>query len=250
MKLTPRNTICYLAEEHGGDFDEMLRALHSRQMDKEKYESMPEPIGVVTIMDDEYPENLKRIIKPSLILYTEGRPGLLSDSRRKISVISTDKTNGQELIDIIGGLGDVILVTGIGNSMLEELLNTGKDVIVVAGCGADAIKCCHRNSRLYERIVTDHLLVTEYPKGIERSSKGTIGMQRIVAGIGDLVLVSALESHSVSMLAVSHALEVGKDIYVMPVSGANRLGNNGLIKDGAFLIDNPSDIKTEADDGK
>lgn len=67
---------------------------------------------------------------------------------------------------------------------------------------------------------------------------------RIISGLADAVLVIEAKERSGSLITVDYALEHGKEIFVLPGRATDVLssGCNQLIKNGANMVTNPSDL--------
>lgn len=67
---------------------------------------------------------------------------------------------------------------------------------------------------------------------------------RIISGLSDGVIVIEAKERSGSLITVDFALEQGKDVYAVPgnITSLNSVGTNQIIKEGAKVVTNVSDI--------
>ena len=65
---------------------------------------------------------------------------------------------------------------------------------------------------------------------------------RIIAALGDGLVVIEASKRSGSMITVNEALNLGKDIMCLPFRADEESGCNDLIKNGAYLIEDANDI--------
>lgn len=122
----------------------------------------------------------------------------------------------------------------------SALRNNGK-TIAVLGSGIDY---CYpkSNEDIYQLMKQDHLILSEYPKGLVPLKENFPKRNRIIAGLSGAVLVTEAKQRSGTMITVGHALEQGKDIFCIPSRITDYLGCNYLIQQGAKLVNNVNDI--------
>ena len=67
---------------------------------------------------------------------------------------------------------------------------------------------------------------------------------RLVSGLADAILITEASASSGTLNTASHALEQGKDVFVVPgnITSPSSLGCNTLIKQGAIPVTSPEDI--------
>src|SRR5258708_33186565 len=116
--------------------------------------------------------------------------------------------------------------------------------LVVLGCGLD-VEYRKENQGLFNQIVAagQGALITEFPMGSTPEPWRFPMRNRIVSGLGLGVLVVEAGRQSGALLTASIAAEQGKDVMAVPgnVDREGCRGTNGLIRDGATLIENARD---------
>lgn len=115
--------------------------------------------------------------------------------------------------------------------------------IAVLGTGVDMVYP-KENTLLYNQIVEQGLILSEFPLGTGPQSSNFPRRNRIVASLSLGTLVVEANTNSGSLITARLALEYGKDIFAIPGSPdeSRSAGPNKLIKEGAFLCENAEDI--------
>lgn len=200
-------------------------------------------IECVTFKSADYPENLKHVYSPPLVLYLRGNRSLLGE---KIFVVVGSRKTGaqmlQECKNICGELTNhFVIATGIADgadtAAALGALPSGKIIC--------ALPCGHGYASDTLRKVEEHgLSVSEFPPGM-RAQRHTFSLRnRILAGLCSGVLVVSAGEKSGAFSTAGYALEYGKDVFAFPygIGVASGAGCNKLIKSGAFLCDCVEDI--------
>ena len=202
-------------------------------------------IKMVTINDEEYPENLKKIDFPPIVLYAIGNVELLK--HKSIAVIGCRLCSdyGKNIAKVIANIlskNGVVVVSGMARGIdkyahlgaLEEYNST----IAVLGSGVDYVYP-YENKKIYESIIAkDGLIISEYPIGSVPDAKNFPERNRIISGLSEGVVVIEAKERSGSFITVEYALNQGKDVFAVPgnINSVNSSGTNRLIYDGAIPI--------------
>ncbi len=207
-------------------------------------------IKCVTIKSKDYPQSLKNIKCPPLVLYAKGDVGLLNQklfcivgSRKSLSLsIALTKDYVSALVD-----AGFTLVTGIAQGVDETVLksvleNGGKAISVITGGFNNVYP--KSNTSLLEKVIENGLAISEYPPTVAPMPFMFPVRNRIFAGLSSGVLVVSAGKKSGTLWTADYAVEYGKDVFAIPYSVgiASGEGCNNLIKQGANLTDSPKDI--------
>lgn len=211
-------------------------------------------ISLVTFSDSSYPQRLKNIADPPLILYYEGRlPNV--DATATIAMVGTRKASAygmkqaKELAYQLGRGGAIVVsgsAVGIDTTCLEGALTSGTSVISVLGNGTDIVyPSCNKN--LYEDIRNHGCLLSEFPPGTQPLPQNFPRRNRIISGLALGVLVVEAPIRSGALITARLALEQGKDVFTIPANlgTVSCKGNFRLLKDGAIPVEDGSDILKE-----
>ncbi len=206
-------------------------------------------IKMVCVDDDDYPHQLKNAVPVPYVLYYKGklpdkkRPALCVIGSRqcdeygmKIAYL-VSKSLASEGVQIISGLA-----MGIDKSAHDGAL-AGGDTYAVLGCGVDI---CYPPSNIdtYMAITKCGGIISEYPPSSKAMKHHFPERNRIISGLSDGILVVQARKKSGSLITVAHALEQGKNVYVIPGRVTDELSEGclNLIKEGAKCVTCTKDI--------
>ena len=250
--------LVYLSIIYKGDWNKIYESiLNKTPIDKNEALAACNNLNCnyITILDDSYPLCLKSIYKPPFVLFYKGDINLLNDNNFKIAVIGNrlNSEYGKNITekickDLICKKENCVIVSGLAkgiDSIAHNCcLNHNGKTIAVLGNGLDIIYP-KENKNLYNNIIDKGLLISEYPPGTVPSKEKFPIRNRLIAGISNCVAVMEAKEKSGTMNTVSHALEDGKPIFCVPDKCDVSSGCNKLIKEGAKLIENATDILEE-----
>lgn len=137
------------------------------------------------------------------------------------------------------------MARGIDGAAHEGALTAGTTVAVLAG-GTDVIYPPeHRD--LYERIAENGAVVSEMPPSTEPQAALFPRRNRIISGASRGVIVVEATPRSGSLITARLAAEQGRDVFAVPGSPLDPRahGPNGLIREGATLIQSVEDVISE-----
>lgn len=209
--------------------------------------------------EDAYPKKLAAIPDAPCAIYYVGR--LPDNDRKTIAVIGArncseyGKAMARQFGEILAGAGVQVvsgMARGIDGIGQQAALDAGGYSLGVLGCGVDI---CYPldNKLLYERLIEQGGICSEYPPGIEPRAVLFPPRNRIISGLCDGVLVIEAKERSGTLITVDMALEQGREVYALPgrVTDALSRGCNRLIRQGAEIIVSPQELLQELDlDGK
>jgi DNA processing protein len=100
------------------------------------------------------------------------------------------------------------------------------------------------NARLQDEVATRGLLVAEQPPGTEPRARHFPYRNRIIAGLAQVTLVVEAAPRSGSLITARLAAEAGREVAAVPGHPLDprAQGCNGLIRDGATLIQSAADV--------
>lgn len=208
-------------------------------------------LRVLTMQDNEYPQRLRNIFDPPLVLYVQGRMPLF-DEEVAVAMVGTRRASpyalemGEKLAFQMAGLGAVIvsgLAAGGDAAAHRGALRAGGFTAAVIGGGHDIIYP-KENRRLYEDVGTRGVILSEYPPGTEHRGSHFPVRNRIISGLCLGVVVTEAPEPSGALITASRALDQGRDVFVLPGQAGDWhcAGSNKLLRDGAGPVMDAWDV--------
>ncbi|MEP6827320.1 MAG: DNA-processing protein DprA [Aestuariivirga sp.] len=202
----------------------------------------------VAFCESDYPELLRHAPAPPPLICVKGHTDLIK--LRIIAMVGARNAsaNGMRFTrQIAGELGqaDFVIVSGLARGIdtaaHEASLSAGT-IAVVAG-GIDHIYP-PENAKLQDAIAERGLVLSEMPPGTVPKAESFPRRNRIIAGLAEATVVVEAALRSGSLTTARFANEAGREVYAVPGSPLDPRceGTNGLIKDGANLLQRASDI--------
>ncbi len=215
---------------------------------QEPYQPVSGVFNAITILDDAYPEGLKNLTEPPFVLYYKGDLSLLK--RDGVSVVGSRaiipyaKTMTETLVGALSK--QAVIISGLAKGIdacAHEAGLLGLSTIAVLGCGIDRVYP-DENKDLYKRISQKGLILSEYPGQVSPLKHHFPWRNRIVAALGKALVVMQADLKSGSMITVTQALNLGKDVYTIPydLTHPEGRGCNLLIQQGAMMILSEDDL--------
>lgn len=207
-------------------------------------------INFLYIECDGFPKELLNIPDCPHCLYVKGQ--YIDWFKPAVSVVGSRNCSsyggnfayklGRELaehgISVVSGMA-----RGIDGAAQKGCIAAGGRTCAVLGCGVDV---CYPESNidLYMNITNNGCIVSEYPPGTPPLSGFFPERNRIISGLGKVLIVVEAGERSGSLITVDCALEQGKDVFAVPgrVTDQQSRGCNCLIKNGASIFESIDDI--------
>lgn len=208
---------------------------------------------LITFLDDDYPELLKSIHSPPMVLFAKGQREALCYLHFAI-VGSRNPTSGgkrlaEDFASELSRSGLTIcsgLALGIDYHSHLGALKAAGSTIAVLGNGLNSIYPA-RHKQIAHQIIENGLLLSEYLPNTKPNPGNFPRRNRIISGMSLGVLVVEAAKRSGSLITANYALEQGRDVFAIPGSIHNPLarGTHSLIKQGAKLVETIDDILEE-----
>ncbi len=241
--------LIWFAIKYKGDWDRIYQALEEkekislRELKDLELKMKNEEIQAITILDLDYPNQLKKAYKPPFVLFYRGNKDIL---KRTFMCASGNELNLDVKKWINNSFEEITfshaivssLYKGVDQFVLKRLLENKKDLLVVAANDVNEPFVANKVEP------GEHILIiSEYPQKTNVKKERLIARNRIVAAFAESLILFSSEKGGGIMNLVSQFLNQGKDIYCFPGTDNNEDGNTELIKQGANLITTIKDIQ-------
>lgn len=200
--------------------------------------------------DNTFPQLLRDISSPPKGLYLAGQiPDL-----PMVSIVGTRRPTkyGEEItyrlayelakagFCVVSGMA-----LGIDTIVHRAVLDAKGSTLAVLGCGLDR-PYPRSNFGLYRSIIESDGggVISEYPEGTEAYKSHFPARNRIIAGFSSATIVTEADAKSGSLITANFAIQANRTVMAVPgnTTSLRSAGPNNLIKNGAQLITNTSDV--------
>lgn len=219
---------------------------HLREIEK----AAQHGVAFIQIEDAQFPEALKRIPDPPLLLYVRGTIeredtlALAIVGSRNATVYGTSQAArfardfGTRRITVVSGLA-----RGIDTSAHRAALEAGGRTFAVVGSGLMDIYP-PENARFVDEIAASGAAISEFPLYTPGVARNFPRRNRIISGLSLGVVVIEAGLKSGSLITARLAAEQGREVFAVPGKVDHDLsqGAHKLIKEGAALVEGPEDV--------
>jgi len=210
-------------------------------------------LSVVTCLDLDYPPRLLAIPDPPPFLYVSGT--ITPDDHNAVAIVGSRLVTAggrqitEQLSRELAGAGFTIvsgLARGVDAAAHRGALAAGGRTIAVLGCGIDRTYPPEHQT-LRAQIEQHGAVLSELPLGAPPYASHFPRRNRIISGLSMGVVVTEAAMESGSLITARLAAEQGREVFALPgfVKAENSRGTNGLIKQGAKLVETVHDIIEE-----
>ena len=230
-----------------------IGAIQEKDIEKEINLARKQNIEIVTIGEPNYPENLKYIPDPPIVLYIKGK--ILREDRISLAVVGSRRASlyglnlaekfsaelAERAFTIVSGMA-----RGIDTYAHRGALKAGGRTIAVMGSGFNHIYPAE-NKKLMWEISDNGAVISEFPMEMKPLKQNFPRRNRIISGLALGVLVTEAARNSGALITADFALEQGREVFALPgkIDSHGSVGTHNLIKQGAKLVSGIDDILEE-----
>ncbi len=208
---------------------------------------------ILTQADDEYPELLRQIYDPPIVLYVKGR--LTAKDRNAVAMVGSRRTthygleSARKLAYQLAYVGVTIVsggARGIDTAAHQGALSAKGRTVAVLGTGINIV-FPPENAELFERVARQGAVITQYPFNRNADKQSFAIRNRIVAGMSLGAVVVEAGSSSGALITANMAVDNGRQVFAVPgrIDSPQSKGCHDLIKKGAKLCEGAEDILSE-----
>jgi DNA processing protein len=218
-------------------------------------------INVITYVDEDYPELLKKIYDPPVILYTRGKvpgTGINDFFMNSLAIVGTRSPTeyGRKAAEMFAsGLSSigVTVVSGFArgiDTIAHKTVLSGNGLgrtAAVFGNGVDVVYP-PENRKIYDRMLENGLVLSEFEVSSKPDSVNFPRRNRIISGLSLGVLVIESDMDGGALITARCALDQSREVFAVPGDIGSRCsrGTNNLIKNGyAKLAGDVNDVLEE-----
>ncbi len=210
-------------------------------------------IKIVTVDSKIYPERLRNISAPPLVLYIKGTlpqidllPTICIVGPRIDKVSEFGKKAAYSLSLRLARAGFIVVsgaATGSDTYAHIGAIRGGGKTIAVLGCGI-CYDYLPENRSLRNKIAQNCCLISEYPPFAPTTRYSFPIRNRIMSALALGTIVIEAGQKSGALNTAKHSYEQGRDVFVIPgnPTDENYKGSNELLRDGATPLIDASDV--------
>lgn len=231
MKLTSDLREKAISAYHNNDYNKAILRINAQ-------------CQVISFFDQEYPEKLRQIYQPPLVIFARGDISLL---QKKIVTIVGARAGTVYSRNVIDELVPNLLqekyvvasglAMGVDRMAHEATLNNGGKTIAVVGNGLNHYYP-RQNQSLQVAIENRGLVISEYLPDTPPRPFRFPQRNRILAGLSKSVVVTEARENSGSLITANLATQENRDVYAVPgpITSDLSKGPNKLIESGAIPV--------------
>ncbi|MDD4839827.1 MAG: DNA-processing protein DprA [Clostridia bacterium] len=206
-----------------------------------------EDVEVITLFDENYPNNLRDIIEAPIVLYCKGNTALLD--KRAIAVVGTRRPTryGQKITEEFTrefARADLVVVSGFarGSDSIAHRVCVEENCPTIAVFGSGLNVCYPAENRELLSGILSHggLIISEYALDVKPLSYHFPDRNRIISGLSEGVFLAEASEKSGSLITIGCATEQGREIFVVPgnINSPASEGSNQVLRSmqGALVL--------------
>mgnify|MGYP005837263289 CR=1 FL=1 len=212
-------------------------------------------VRIITFFDDEYPENLKEIYDPPVILYVKG--GFEKQDKYSIALVGSRRATlyGKETAQKLAfqlALNSFTVVSGLAYGIDSAAHNgalRGKGrTIAVIGSGFNN-PYPPESVEMFKKIAENGAVISEFSMDTTPDRINFPIRNRVISGLSLGIVVIEAPNQSGALITADHALAQNRLVFAVPgrVDAPTFKGNHKLLKQGAKLVESVEDILEEFD---
>lgn len=208
-------------------------------------------INHISPLDNKFLQIIHSIVlMPKRLYYigslpTERRPTVAIVGTRKPTTYGTEVT--RKITEDLARRGIIIvsgMALGVDGIAHRAAIDAGGTTIAVQGNGLSRLYPSTHRQLGIDIVNSGGAIMSEYEPDVSARSFQFLERNRIVSGLSDAVLITEASARSGTLNTARHALEQGKEVFVVPgnITSPLSAGCNALLKQGAHPVTCADDI--------
>lgn len=221
--------------------------------DAERKKAQKMKARIITALDEDYPENLKKLHTSPPLLYVAG--DIKKEDSTSIALVGArrpthyGRISTENLSAMLAVAGFTIVsggARGVDSFAHRSAMEAGGRTIAVLGSSLDR---CYppENFKLFASVREHGALVSQFCFGTGPEKRNFPIRNRIISGLSLGTLVTEAGHKSGALITAYAALDEGREVFAIPgrIDSPMSVGTNGLIQRGAKLVTKPEEIIEE-----
>src|SRR5881394_315280 len=208
---------------------------------------------ILTQTDADYPDLLRQIYDPPIVLYVRGR--LTAKDKNAVAMVGSRLTThygletARKLAYQLAYVGVTVVsggARGIDTAAHQGALSAKGRTVAVLGNGINIV-FPPESAELFERIAAHGAVLTQFPFNRKADKQSFPIRNRIVAGMSVGTVVVEANFTSGALITAGMAIDNGRQVFAVPgrIDSPRSKGCHELIKKGAKLCESAEDILSE-----
>ena len=210
-------------------------------------------IKIITLLDQDYPQALKEIPGPPIVLYVLGN--IIAQDNLAIGIVGSRRAslyglNSAEIFAAQLSSRGITIVSGMARGVdtfaHRGALKAKGRTIAVIGSGFNHIYP-EENASLAKEISACGAVISEFSMETRPLPGNFPRRNRLISGLSLGILITEAARNSGALITADFALEQGREVFVLPgrIDSACSMGTNALLKQGAKIATCCDDILEE-----
>ena len=250
--MDARKILVALSIFHHGNWNSIVNALNKKEYPDDYYiEKVNRELKckTLTMLDPDYPEYLRKLYCPPIVLFYYGDISLIYDFQKCLGVVGTREPTSlgisktEEIVKETCKKSITVSGMAQGVDRIAHLtaINNGGKTVAVLGSGIDVCyPTCNRD--IYEIMKKDHLVISEYPGQSTPDASHFPIRNRLIAQFSGAVLVTEARLRSGSSITIGYALNYNRHVMCVPSIDFGNSTCNATIRLGAILVENAEQV--------
>ena len=233
----------YLANGFGS---ELLQPLLSRitkgvwrEVEEVQSQALRDQVRIVSYFDEDYPNSLRQIADPPLVLFVRGR----LPCGPAVAIVGSRRSTpyGERVAHTLSGFlaeRSVVVVSGLARG-IDAAAHAGSLAgIAVLGSGVMNIYPLEHLPLAERMLAAGGAIVSEYGLNMAPDKSFFPERNRLVSGLSSAVVIVEAEERSGALITARLANEQGREVFAVPgpIASPRSRGTHGLIRDGAQIL--------------
>lgn len=233
--------LLYFAIKYKGDWDKIYKALEVKEkVSLQEIRELEEKAKAegwkwITIIDVDYPDQLKEAYKPPFVIWLKGNEKLLSSKFAGFIAQGADKETKSRIDKTVPAVlktRKLITSDQMDNQAIVD--KYGKGVLHIASNGVDKYK---------GKVDSKDLIISEIPLGLPTNKDRRRTANRTTAAFMTQLTLFKVDKDFNKNNLLTNVLNLGKEVNVFPGDASENDGNSILVQQGANLITSHKDIQ-------